>query len=182
MTIKEIIDFLKTDIKGLIILGIFTSIVAAIIYDHSKKQISRLSLYIRKKFHLNKIKKVLINYGRGFAAGYANRSSYMQIVLVGDFIIKIVLQIGWILFSLLIFIALLLLVGQPFSWIFVIIFSSLLTLQYRKLKEHKELYQTTVEQVFGDDFFENQKKSIKDYLDNDLKNKSSKPSEKEMGQ
>lgn len=167
MTSDEIINFLKTDIKGLIILGISTSIIAALIYDLTKKQISRMAIFIRNKLHLNKVKRELTNYGRGYAAGYANTSTYRQIVFVGDFIIKVVLNVGWILFTTLVFVSLLLLMGQSFTWIFVIVFSAIIGFQYRKLKEHIALYQTTIELVFGKEFFKDQKEAIKEYLEKD---------------
>jgi len=169
MNLTNTINFLKTDIRGLIILGIVTSLIAAILYDISKKQLFRAITFIKFKLHFNKIKKLLTYYASGYLAGYAHTSTYRQVVLVGDFIIKIILQIGWSLFSLSSFLGLLILLGKSFSWILVILFSAILTFQYRKLKDLINQYEKLIVSVFGEEFFKKQSKSVKEYFDENFK-------------
>ena len=169
MDFTNIIHFLKTDIRGLILLGIITSLIAAALYDFGKKQLLHFLSILKLKSQVQKIKRLATYYASGYAAGYAHTSSYRQSVLVGVFIIRIIIQIGWCLFSLLLFLALLILVGQPFSWIFVVFFSALITFQYRKLKDIRGQYQAMIDAVFGEDFFEKQAKGVKEFINEKLK-------------
>ena len=101
---------------------------------------------------------MLRNYSDGYTAGYAHKSSYHQTVLTGHYVIKIILQAFNVIFSTIVFVASLILIGQPFSWIIIIIFSFVLTIQYRRLKELREMYVLYMDKIFGDEFKEQVKK------------------------
>lgn len=165
----EIIDFLKNDILGLVILGVISSIIATLFYNSLKKLYRRAVIYRQRKKVDNMISKIITNYSDGYTAGYAEESSYRQIVLTGNYLIGIIIQVGVIIFSTLVFIASMILVGQPFSWVFVIIFSVVITLQYRRLTELKGFYKRFMEGVFGDEFYEKVKENAKKHIENIVK-------------
>lgn len=158
MTIESIIKFLKNDIKGLILIAVVTSLLAAFIYDGLKKGYLKYISYRQNKKTKNLISILIRNYSDGYTAGYANKSSYHQTILTGHYVIKIILHACTVIFSTIVFVASLILIGQPFSWIITIIFSFVLTIQYRRLKDLKEMYVLYMDQIFGDEFKEQIKK------------------------
>lgn len=166
-SMNDIINFLKNDIWGLIILAVVSSLLAALLYDTLKKIYNRLVDYRQDTKKKKLITQSIKYYSEGFTAGYAWNSTYQQSVLTGYYLIRFILQIGAILFSTIIFVASLILIGQPFSWIITIVFSIVLTLQYRRLREMKEMYSVYMEKVFGDDF----KKDLSKYSTEHIKNK-----------
>lgn len=165
----ETVNFLKEDIRGLIILGIVSSLIAILIYDISKKLFKRLKKYWKIKMSRKFLTRILTSYLDGYATRNANESSYQQIVLTGNYIIRFVIHIGVILFSIIIFVASLILIGQQFFWIIIIIFSAILTFQYRKLMDYKKDYEMYMRMVFGEEFYEDAEKSMMEFIDNELK-------------
>jgi hypothetical protein len=164
MTLKEIINFLKNDIKGLMILGIATSIIASLLYDIAKKQVAKFRDKLEQRKKENRLRRLLTSYSNGFRAGYANKSTYQQAALIGDFIIRTIVLVGWTVFISMTFTALLVLFGQPYSSFFVVAFSFTITIYYRKLRDHLGYYKLFMEQVFGEDFKKAVNASMREYL------------------
>ena len=176
MTIDKIIEFLKNDIRGLIILAIVTSLISALLYDFGKKIYVRIIYFFRKKILFKELEGYFHRIGIGYASGFSIDSTYKQIMITGDMIIQIILQIFKIIISFLIFISLSILVGQPYNWIFVILLSIILTWQYKSLKKYLELYDTIEEKVFGKEFMEKKEAYFKKMISEKFKLKSnSKP-------
>lgn len=171
MTIESIIDFLKNDIRGLILLAVVTSLLAAFLYDGLKKGYLKYISYRQNKKTKKLISTLIRNYSDGYTAGYAHKSSYHQTVLTGHYLIKIILHACTIIFLTIVFVASLILIGQPFSWIITIVFSFVLTIQYRRLKELREMYVLYMDQIFGEEFKEKVKKHSIEHVESKLKDK-----------
>lgn len=123
---NNIIDFLKNDIRGLIILAVVSSLLAAFLYDYLKKQYNKLIEYRQSTKKKNLMTRIMKSYSEGFTAAYALDSSYKQTVLTGHYILQIMIQLSIVLLSTILFVASLILIGQPFSWIITIVFSVVL--------------------------------------------------------
>lgn len=155
---NNIIDFLKNDIRGLIILAVVSSLIAALLYDSFKKLYNKLIEYRQSSKKKNLMSKIMKSYSEGFTAAFALDSSYKQTVLTGHYIIQIIIQTSIVLLLTILFVASLILIGQPFSWIITMVFSIVLTLQYRRLKELREKFLLFMETIFGEEFKELVKK------------------------
>jgi hypothetical protein len=166
---NELVAFLKNDIRGLIILAVASSLFAALLYDSLKRLSSKVQDFWQKNKTKKHLAKYIKNYSDGYTAGYAWNSSYQQSVLVGHYLIGVMIQIGAILFLTICFVASLIQIGQPFSWIITIVFSILLTLQYKRLKEKKEKYALFMDRVFGEDFKEGLKKNAAEEMKEKIK-------------
>lgn len=169
MTLENLIDFLKNDIRGLIILAVVTSILAAIFYDGLKKAYVIFIRYRKQSETKKTILAQIKNYTEGYTAGYAKISTYHETVLTGHYIVRIMLQAFAIIFSTILFVASLLLIGQPFSWIITVIFSAILTLQYRRLNELRKFYLVFMDTIFGDEFKEEVKKKSLEHIKSKIK-------------
>ncbi len=173
MNIDKIINFLKTDIWGLIILGVVSSILAGIIYDFLKSKYKSTHQTIKKKRFTKRLVEIATSFGQGSRAVYAqNGTTFQQAVLVGDYIIKTIILVGWILFYLLMSIATLVILGDILSWVPVIIFSVIITIRYKKLKQHLEYFDQTFKIVFGEKYFKDELQGKKEYWDKLFKDKN----------
>lgn len=172
INLNEIINYLKTEILGLVILGLTSSFIAAILYDFIKNQIKLSKRKIKKKIFVRKLFKIAVSFGQGSRAAYANQgTTFQQQVLIGDYVIKTILLVGWILFYMLLSIVAFILLGHLLSWIPVIVFSSIVTIRYKKLKQHLEYFEQTFELAYGEKYFENELKLQKEHWDKLFKKK-----------
>lgn len=166
MNIDKIITFLKTEIWGLIILGFVSSMFAGFIYDLLKSKYKSTHQTIKKKRFTKKLVEIATSFGQGSRAVYAlNGTTFQQAVLVGDYIIKAIFLVGWILFYLLMLIATLIIVGEILSWLTVIIFSVIITIRYKKLKQHLDYFDQTFKVAFGEKYFKDELRGQKEYWD-----------------
>lgn len=161
---NELIDFLKNDIRGLFILAVVSSLFAALLYDYLKKLYGQLIELLKRTKKRNLISKTIRSYSEGFTAAYALKSTYQQTVLTGHYVLQIIIQLSIILLSTILFVASLILIGQPFSWLITIFFSIILTLQYRRLKDLRENYLLFMDVIFGDEFKELVKKHALEHV------------------
>ena len=175
MDIDKIIHFLKTDIIGLIILGLLSSLLAGFLYDIIKTQYKLTNHKIKKRVFVKRLIKIAEAYGQGSRAAFAQAgTTFHQQVLVGDYIIKTIMLVGWIIFYLLLSIATLIILGDLLSWIPVIFFSFVITIRYKKLKQHLDHFKQTFEMIFGEEYFKMERKGQKEYWD-ELFKKKEKP-------
>jgi hypothetical protein len=176
MNTSNLSDFLKNDIRGLILIAILTSIVSAILYDFLKQKYlllaSKMKTKLERRTRVKHIKRIIIDYAQGYKVGYAKSSSYQQVAVVGEFIIRTVVLVGYALFSLIGFVALNDFLPEPISWVCVIVFSFIITIQYRRLKDHLEQFDLFTTTIFGDDFKDAEKKAVTEYLDGRFRKKS----------
>jgi len=172
MDVDKILNFLKTDILGLILLGLISSLIAGILYDFLKKQFQLNTQKIKKKIFVKRLVKIADSFGQGLRTTFAEYGThFQQQVLIGDYIIKTIMLVSWIFFYLLISIILLLILDESLDWIPVVIFSIIITLRYKKLKQHLEHFKLTFENVFGDKYFEDEQKAKVEYWDKLFKKK-----------
>ncbi|MBK7441312.1 MAG: hypothetical protein IPI65_07220 [Bacteroidetes bacterium] len=175
MDIEKIIHFLKTDIFGLIILGLVSSLIAGFLYDFIKSQYKLTNHKIKKRLFVKRLVKIAEAFGQGSRAAYAQLgTTFQQQVLIGDYIIKTIMLVAWILFYLIISIATLIILGEILSWIPVIIFSVIITIRYKKLRQHLGHYKQTFELAFGEEYFKNERKGQEEYWDELFKKKDEK--------
>jgi ABC-type multidrug transport system fused ATPase/permease subunit len=175
MDFETIVQFLKTDIIGLIILGIFSSLIAGFVYDHLKNQIKTVQGRIRKKVFIKRLVQIAESFGFGARASYAyNGTTFQQAVLVGDYIIKTIVNIGWIVFYLLLSIATLIVIDPLLGWVPVVIFSFIITFRYKKLKQHLEYFDQTYRMAFGEQYFKDELEGQKQHWDKIFKGKRKK--------
>lgn len=166
ISFNEITDFLKNEIIGLVILGLISSFVAAFFYDFIKSQIKLTRHKIKRRLHVKKLVKIAESFGQGSRAFFADKgTTFQQQVLIGDYIIKTIMLVGWILFYLLLSIVAFIILGRLLSWIPVIVFSSIITIRYKKLKQHLEHFQQTFKHAYGEEYFEMELKGQKEYWD-----------------
>lgn len=166
MNISEIIYFLKTNIIGLVILGIISSIFANLIYNLVKKNIKHLNNRYKKRIFRKRLTKIALSFVYGSRFTYASKNShFLQVVLIGDYIIDIVMNVGRILFTLLISIILILLTDFIFRWIIVTTASVIITFQYKKLKVILTHYNQGLEMELGAEYLEIEKRGYIEYWD-----------------
>lgn len=177
MDIDKIINFLKTDIWGLLILGIVSSVMAGLVYDFLKSKYKATHQTIKKKRFTKRLIEIAASFGQGSRAAYAqNGTTFQQAVLIGDYIIKTIVLVGWILFYLLLSIVTLIILGNILSWIPVIIFNIIITVRYKKLKQHLDYFDQTFKMAYGEKYFIDELQGQKEYWDKLFKGKK-KPSE-----
>jgi len=175
MNIQQLINFLKTDIIGLIILGLISSLIAAIFYDFIKTQAKLTTHKIRKRLFAKKLVKIAETFGQGSRAAYAQHgTTFQQQALIGDYIIKTIILVGWIIFYLLVSIITILILGTLLSWISVIIFSFIITIYFKKLKQHLDFFKQTFRLAFGEKYFEKELEGQTEYWDKLFKKQDTK--------
>lgn len=173
MNIENIIHFLKTDIIGLIILGLVSSLIAGFIYDFIKNQCKLANHKIKKRLFVKRLVKIAEAFGQGSRAAYAQHgTTFQQQVLIGDYIIKTIMLVAWILFYLILSIATLIILDEILSWIPVVIFSVIITIRYKNLKQHLEHFNQTFEMAYGEEYFKDERKGQKEYWDELFKKKN----------
>lgn len=172
MNIEKIILFLKTEIIGLIILGLVSSLIASFIYEFIKNQYKLTNHKIKKRLFVKRLVKLAEAFGQGSRAAYAQHgTTFQQQVLIGDYIIKTIMLVGWILFYLILSITTLIILDEILSWIPVVIFSVVITIHYKKLRQHLEHFKQTFELAYGEEYFKNERKGRKEYWDELFKKK-----------
>ena len=173
MDIQKVINFLKTDIWGLIILGIVSSVLAGLVYDFLKSKYKATHQTIKKKRFTKRLIEIATSFGQGSRASFAqNGTTFQQAVLIGDYTIKAIVLVGWILFYMLLSVASLIILENILSWIPVIIFSIIVTIRYKKLKQHLDYFDQMFKMAYGEKYFKEEFQGQKEYWDKLFKEKN----------
>lgn len=174
MSMDELINFLKTDIWGLIVLGGLGSILGSILIYLTRK----LYFWLAKHYRLLRTKsyfnRIVERYSEGYMAGFASKSDVRQTALIGRYIVNLILSSTLLLGILLITFGLLSFL--PFQAFWIVIFSAgiLIVFPIRKIKKTLWLFNHTYEQHFDQ---EDIKKKANEHLANrlqELKDKKEK--------
>jgi hypothetical protein len=169
----NVIEFVTLNIWGVllsnIICGVVGSIIGALLYK------AVLHKYKRRRIIKNLVKAGTY-FGSGSRTVYAlNKTSFHQILLVGDYLIDIILS----LFKLLIcgVVVLVLLILFRAYWIstpiIIGIASMYCGIEYLCLRDYLKLYQQMFKYVFGDEYFKSEMEGIIQYWDK-MANRESK--------
>ena len=176
MNYMNILEFITHNIWGIIlfnvICGVFGSILGALLYK------AILHKYKRGRFIKNLV-KIGTYFGSGSRTVYAlNKTSFHQILLVGDYLIDIILS----LFKLLMcgFVVLILLFLLRAYWISAPIIIGVsgiyFGVEYRRLRDFLKIYHHMFKYVYGDEYFKSEMEGIKHYWDK-MTNRESKSGE-----
>ena len=150
-------DFFKSNLFGLIILSILTSIIWALIYEKAKEQIKR-------RGNIKHLASIGVLYTMGYRTAYAqSKGTFHQILFVITFVTEILCNLGWIIVYLLFAIASLLIFNEYLNWIPCIIFSTLITFKYKNLKWYYKYFSETINAVYGDEYLKAEKEAMKSY-------------------
>ena len=174
----EIINYLKNDIWGLIILGGLGSVFGSILIYVFRK----LYFWLAKHYKIFRTKsffnKIIENYSEGYVAGKAAMSDIHQTILVGRYIINILLHCTVLISILIIGFGLLSFIPFQFYWIVVFVLGIVTAFPIKKIKRNLWLFNTAYEQVFDDKLI---KKKALDYLKEEIDKKiKPKSQEKEV--
>lgn len=157
----KLVDFVTHNIWGLILFNVLFGIVGSILGTLLYKSLKRW--YTKKKTI-----KYLVRYGKHFGSGartvYAmNRTSFHQVLLVGDYLKEIILSSVKIILYCIAGIALLILlrdywVASPFIIGITGIFSGM---EYNRLRDFIMIYRQMFKYVYGEDYFKSEMEGIK---------------------
>lgn len=140
---------------GIICVSVLSSLVGTSIYNHGEKIIHRAGVRYKRKRLIKWLVRSGETYSNGYITAYAqNKSSFHQLLLIGDYIIKIIIEIARILGIVLITIILILLtlkyiVAGP---ILVAISSIFISFYFQKLKRLIRAYRMMYDYVYGDEY------------------------------
>ena len=159
----NIMEFLTHNIWGIILFNILFGVVGSIIGALLYKAVSHK--YKRGKFIKNLV-KVGTYFGSGSRAAYAlNKTSFHQILLVGDYLIDIILSLFKLLMCGVVVLVLLILLRA--YWISAPIIIGVAGIycgvEYRRLRDFLKIYHQMFKYVFGDEYFESEMEGIKQY-------------------
>lgn len=172
MNAEEIINFLKSDFWGLIILGLLSSLIASLAYDFLKMKFKSTHQKIKKRRFVKRLVEIATSFAQGSRAVHAQHgTTFQQAVLIGDYIIKTIVLVGWILVYLLLSIATLVVLDDLLRWVPVIVFSAIITIRYKKLKQHLGFFEQTFEIAYGEKYFKDELHGQTEYWDKLLNDK-----------
>lgn len=161
----NILEFITCNFWGIILFNILCGVAGSIIGTILYKAVLH-------KYKRGRIIKYLVEagtyFGRGSRTVYAlNKTSFHQILLVGDYLINIIMS----LFKLLIcgIVVLILLILLRVYWISAPIIIGVAGIYcgivYRRLRDYLKIYHQMFRYVFGEEYFKSEMEGIKQYWD-----------------
>ena len=172
MTFDEIVNFLKNDIWGLIILGGLGSILGSLLIYFGRKFYFWLAKHykvFRTKYYF---RQIMQDYSEGYTAGLANKSTYHQVLLIGRFIIKTIQHFSLLIIILTIGFGLLAIVPFNFYWIVILLLGIAIVFPIIKIKRNLTLFNKCYDIRFDEK--ERKEKAIKYLTDEVLVKKKDK--------
>lgn len=161
MTFDTIVDFLKNNIWGIIIIGGVGSILGRILHYFGKKIYLWIIKHYRLAYFKYALRQVERYYMEGYSAGQAFSSSYHQIMLVGKFVIKTILYSLTILIIITVALGVLAFIPFNYFWIVIFLLGVIIVFPVKQLIDHVKLFFKGYEQLFDE---QEMKKKAEEYI------------------
>ncbi len=173
----NIFTYITQNPIGIALLAIISSIIGSLLYDLFRRYLNKSSDRIKRRKFTKRLVRIAESFGYGSRTMYASqKGSFHQALIVGDFIIKIVVIIGKILFVTLSSI-LLSLIFRDFVIsipLIIVVLSLVITILYKELRRAIKYYSMCYKYVFGEKYFESELDGQKEYWDSLYKKKDKK--------
>src|SRR3954463_11591130 len=117
MSIDKIIDFLKNNIWGLLIIGGLGSVLGSLLIYFSKKIYAWLARHYRVFRTKNYLRRLKRNYFEGYTAGMAATSDVKQTILIGRYLLHIILNSVFLIVILIVFLGVSFSIPAKFLWV-----------------------------------------------------------------
>lgn len=169
----DILEIITHTIWGIILFNVVCGVVGSIIGSFLYKAV--LHKYKRGRFIKNLVKAGTF-FGSGSRTVYAlNKTSFHQILLVGDYLLDIILSLFKLLMCGIVVVSLLILLRT--YWISAPIIIGIAGvycgIEYRRLRDYLKIYHQMFKYVYGEDYFKSEMEGIKQYWDK-MTNRDSK--------
>lgn len=162
----NIVDFLTKNLFGIILLSVAGGVIGFFISNLIVNLYRRISYGFKKKRNVKYLVKVGSTFASGCKTTFAkDQGSFHQALLVGDYLKDIVLSVGRILFYTIISIGFIIYFAEYwFSLpIIITIASIIISFEYKRLNECKNLYHEMFKYIYGDEYYQLEMKGIKEY-------------------
>ena len=160
-----VVDFITKNIIGIILFNVFCGIIGSVVGALLYKTMLR-------KYKKRRFKRYLIKSGTYFGSGsrtvYAmNKTSFHQALLVGDYLIQILVSIGKLIMSSMVFLALIVILRTFWfsSPIIISVAGFFCGVELRKLRDYLRIYHEMFRYVYGEEYFKSEMEGIKQYWD-----------------
>ena len=150
---KDLVEFLIKAVEspvGIFIGSVIASLLATLLYKQIEKSVKKNRM---KRWFI----KVATSFRYGFRASEAKSSSYKQILYVGDYIVDMLYLCLRILLTAIIALIFVIVLQNYILWgIPVIVASFIITLDVMKFRSLRELYNQTIEYIYGKEYVDHE--------------------------
>ena len=174
--ISNIINYLTTDPKGLIILAVMTSLFSSIVYSVCQWMLKKGVKHYKCKKHISNMVKSAIAfiYGARAVTVQLEKNGALQSFWAADFIMTAINYALKIISILVLTLIALYLLPPNLYFLPVVVSSIWLSILYKKFRRNQKYFDKSLDLMFGEEYLEKEKEGYQEYWKSMGKNQEDK--------